>query len=218
MKLRHLPLIAILAGGSLALGAQETHFGVGLNLSIPTGGLSSTTYAPTAWGDGTVSAPTETFDMGVGAQFYLSVPADSKLAFRFQFSGQSEDGTNSAPGEVDLDIRHTIYSLGAGVEVFPGSGSAYRHKGTYLLAGLSADFETIDRSLGDSYYGWAPSTTTSKSRLGGEIGVGHSFSIDAGWRYTLEATYHKTLTGVDTTNGNMWPSADFVKVSFGVVF
>ena len=39
----------------------------------------------------------------------------------------------------------------------------------------------------------------------------------AGTRFTLEATYHKSLTGNDATQGDP-PSTDFVRVSFGWVF
>ena len=59
--------------------------------------------------------------------------------------------------------------------------------------------------------------TTRKSRLGGSLGIGHSFGYDAGLRFTMEATFHKTLTNHDVDAGDP-PSTDFVKLGFGFVF
>ncbi len=53
--------------------------------------------------------------------------------------------------------------------------------------------------------------------MGGSLGFGHSFGYDAGLRFTLEATYHKTLTSHDVDAGDP-PATDFVKVGFGFVF
>jgi len=49
------------------------------------------------------------------------------------------------------------------------------------------------------------------------VGIGHSFGYDAGMRFNLEATFHKTLTGNDVGAGDP-PSTDFVKLGFGWVF
>jgi hypothetical protein len=81
--------------------------------------------------------------------------------------------------------------------------------------GLSADFEQFDRSFGDPRYDYT--NTTRKSRMGGSIGIGHSFGYDAGARFTMEATFHKTLTAHDVEAGDP-PPTDFVKVGFGFVF
>jgi hypothetical protein len=88
------------------------------------------------------------------------------------------------------------------------------------VAGLSVDFEQFDRSFGDlnsSYYNNYNVDTTRKSRLGASGGIGHSFGYDAGMRFTLEATFHKTLTGNDVNAGDP-PSTDYVKLGFGFVF
>ena len=47
-------------------------------------------------------------------------------------------------------------------------------------------------------------------------GFGHSFRYSGRGRWTLEAAYHKTLSGVDTANG--FPPADYVRLSVGMVF
>ena len=107
-----------------------------------------------------------------------------------------------------------MFNLGGDLQFFP-QGTAFRHRGLYFVAGLSADFEQFDRSFGDPQYDYTD--TTRKSRLGGSIGIGHSFGYDAGMRFTMEATFHKTLTGNDVSAGDP-PSTDFVKVGFGFVF
>ena len=44
-----------------------------------------------------------------------------------------------------------------------------------------------------------------------------SVGADAGLRFTMEATFHKTLTTHDVDAGDP-PSTDFVKLGFGFVF
>ncbi len=80
---------------------------------------------------------------------------------------------------------------------------------------MSADFERFDRSFGTPNVDFTD--TTRKSRLGGTVGLGHSFGVDALGRFTMEAAYHKTLTGNSSSAGDP-PSTDFVKVSLGWVF
>lgn len=95
--------------------------------------------------------------------------------------------------------------------------SAFRHRGLFFLVGVAADFERFERSFDDLDSEWASIDTVRKSRLGGNIGLGHTFGYDAGTRFTFEATYHKTLTGNDAAKGDP-PSTDFVRISFGWVF
>ena len=204
----------ILASGS-ALKAQSPHYGFSLNLTVPTGGFASTTYAPYIDSFNNLVPPQkETYDVGLGGTFTVSFPTDRNLAIRLNLSGSSEDGVNRASGYSDINLRHSIFSLGGDLQIFP-QGTAFRHRGVYFIAGLSADFERFDRSFGDPQFDYT--NTTSKSRLGGSVGIGHSFGYDAGMRFTMEATFHKTLTGNDAGAGDP-PSTDFVKLGFGFVF
>lgn len=223
--MRHLPSMLILPlvlASGVALRAQSPHMGFTLNLLIPTGDFGSKTYpsyySPSA---GYVIPPQkEAYDVGLGGSFTVSFPVDRNLAIRLNLSGSAENGTNRAQGESTINLRHSQFNLGGDLQIFP-QGTAFRHRGLYFVAGLSADFEQFDRSFGDLnsdyYFNNYNVDTTRKSRLGGSLGIGHSFGHDAGMRFTLEATFHKTLTGHDVDAGNP-PSSDFVKVGFGFVF
>jgi hypothetical protein len=211
-----LPLF--LAAGS-TLRAQSPHMGFSLNMTIPTGGFASTTYPAYSYLDylnnpQVVPPQKETYDLGLGGSFTVSFPMDRNLAIRLNLSGSSENGINRAQGQSDINLQHSIFSLGGDLQIFP-QGTAFRHRGLYFIAGLSADFERFDRSFGDPQYD--ATNTTNKSRLGGSLGLGHTFGYDAGMRFTLEATFHKTLTAHDVDAGDP-PSTDFVKVGFGFVF
>lgn len=210
-----LVLPMVLASGSV-LKAQSPHMGFSLNLTFPTGEFASTTY-PSYFSNSAgrvIPIQKETYDVGLGGSFTVSFPMDRNLAIRLNMSGSAEDGANRAPGETTINLRHSIFSLGGDMQIFPG-GTAFRHRGLYFVAGLSADFEQFDRSFGDPQFDYTD--TTHKSRLGATAGIGHSFGYDAGMRFTLEATFHKTITGNDVNAGNP-PSTDFVKVGFGFVF
>ena len=208
-----LPLI--LASGS-ALKAQNPHMGFSLNLLLPSGDFASKTYpsyfSPSA--GRTIPPQKETYDVGLGGSFTVSFPMDRALAIRLNLSGSGESGTNRAPGETTINLHHSMFSVGGDLQIFP-QGTAYRHRGLYFVAGLSADFEQFDRSFGDPLYDYTD--TTRKSRLGGTLGIGHSFGYDSGTRFTMEATFHKTLNANDVSAGNP-PSTDFVKLGFGFVF
>jgi hypothetical protein len=208
-----LPLILI--SGS-ALKAQSPHMGFSLNMTVPTGGFASTTY-PAYFNafNNLVPPQKETYDVGLGGSFTVSFPTDRNLAIRLNLSGSSENGVNRASGYPNINLQHSMYSLGGDLQIFP-QGTAFRHRGLYFVAGLSADFERFDGSYG-SDPAYNPDYTNNKSRLGGSLGIGHSFGYDAGMRFTLEATFHKTLTGNDVGAGDP-PSTDFVKVGFGFVF
>jgi hypothetical protein len=204
-----LPLI--LASGP-ALKAQNPHMGFSLNLTLPTGEFASKSYP------NLLPPEKETYDAGLGGSFTVSFPVDRSLAIRLNLSGSAEDGRNTtpnSPGSGTINLRHSMFSIGGDLQLFP-QGTAFRHRGLYFITGLSADFEKFEGSLGGdpTYY---PDYSASKSRLGGSIGLGHSFGYDSGMRFTMEATFHKTLTGKDSSAGDP-PSTDFVKLGFGLVF
>jgi hypothetical protein len=209
-------LLPLLLASGGALRAQSPHIGFSLNLLFPTGEFASKTYpayfSPSA--GYTIPPQKETYDVGLGGSFTVSFPVDRSLAIRLNLSGSAENGTNRAPGETTINLRHSQFNLGGDLQIFP-DGTAFRHRGLYFVVGLSADFEQFDRSFGDPLYDYTD--TTRKSRMGGSIGLGHSFGYDAGARFTLEATFHKTLTAHDVEAGDP-PATDFVKVGFGFVF
>ena len=208
--------LPLLLGAAPALRAQQAHLGFSVNLMVPTGDFASqgypAYYSPSA--GRVIPAQKESYDVGLGGSFTASFPMDRTLALRLNLSASSASGTNRAPGETTINLRHSMVNLGGDLQIFP-NGTAYRHRGLYFLAGLSADFERFDRSFGDPT--WDYTDTTNKSRLGATAGIGHTFGYDASSRFTLEASFHKTLTGNDISGGNP-PSTDFLKVSFGWVF
>lgn len=206
---KRLQSLLLLPALATVLSAQEPRFGLGLNLVIPAGGFRSTAYGPTT---ALPYGQEEGYDIGLGAQFTLSFPLDARTAVRLNLSGHSARGTNTAPGFESLTLEHGMFSLGAEMQFF--SGSAYRHRGAYLLAGVSADFESFSRGYVDDYT-W--DQTTRKGRFGGTLGVGRTFGYDSGLRYTMELVYHKTLSG-DDRNRQEPPSTDFLRISFGWVF
>lgn len=190
------------------LQAQEAHVGFGLNLGFPTGGFRNTTYANT---NGTA---TEGYDVGLGGQFTVSVPVAPMAAIRFNLNGMTTNGSITQPNDDKINLQHSILSVGGDFQVFM-SGSALRHRGSYLILGLAADFERFDRSFGDPNVDYT--VTERKSRAGGNLGFGHSFGMGGGMRFTLETTFHKTLTGNNEDRYEP-PSTDFVRVGFGWVF
>jgi len=188
--------------------------GFGLNLSIPTGEFRNQNYPALPpvverW----QSAQNEGYDLGLGAQFTLSFPLEPSFAIRLNLNGQVTNGTNTAAGFDRINLQHSIFSLGGDLQMFV-NGSANRHRGTFFIAGIAADFERFDRSYGDPNYDSV--ATERKSRMGGNFGLGHSFGF-AGTRFTLETTFHKTLSGNDAAKMEP-PSSDFVRMSFGWVF
>ncbi len=208
-----LPLI--LAPGP-TLMAQASHMGFSLNLLAPTGEFADSTYpAYYSFSRGRlIPAQKESYDVGLGGSLTFSFPMDRNFAVRLNFTGSATNGANRAPGEDTINLRHSLFSVGGDLQLFP-QGTAFRHRGLYFVAGLSADFERFDRSFGDPNYD--STDTTHKGRLGATGGIGHSFGFDSGRRFTLEATFHKTITGNDVSAGNP-PSTDFVKLGFGFVF
>jgi hypothetical protein len=214
--MRPLALSAVFLAGSM-LSAQTPHFGASLNLNIPMGEFASHTLAPTA----DFGLPQKvTYDVGLGGQFTASFPVDPKLAFRLEVFGQSESGRQHADGYSDLNLRHQIIGVGAEMQIFLGDGNANRYRGLYLVAGISADFERFDTTYEYRDYGyWYTDTvdSNSKSRMGLLVGVGHAFGYGGGPRFTMEAVYHKSLTGTSTSAGDP-PSTDFLRLGFGFMF
>ena len=211
--------LPLLLGSGPLLQAQTPHMGFSLNLIFPTGDFASKSYPPYFDPTAGYVIPTqkETYDVGLGGSFTVSFPMDRTVALRLNLSAASTNGTNRAPGERTINLRHSQFNLGGELQIFP-QGTAFRHRGFYVLAGLSADFEQFDRSFGDPQYDFYYNTdTTRKSRLGATGGFGHTFGYDAGMRFTLEATFHKTLTSNDVNAGDP-PSTDYVKLGFGFVF
>jgi hypothetical protein len=213
-----IPLILLLSGSLLR--AQSPHYGFSLNVTVPTGAFNGTTY-PAGTSPFTQSGPLdvpqrETYDVGLGGSFTASFPVDRTLAIRLNVGYTSETGTNSAPGYSSLSLQHSMFNVGGDLQIFP-QGGAYRHRGLYFLAGLSADFEQFSYSSSGADPAYYPDGSASKSRLGGTIGIGNTFGYDSGMRFTMEASFHKTLTGNNVNAGDP-PSTDFVKLGFGVIF
>ncbi len=217
MKNIKLSALALVFGACTGLMAQDPHVGFGISVGFPTGDFRSKTYPANT----TVTSPqNEGYDLGLGGQFTVSFPVDPSIAFRLNFNAMSTNGTNTARGYDDIKLKHELFGIGGEMQFFL-NGGAFRHKGTYLLLGASADFERFDRSNSDfnssDWWGDSTTDTTRKSRLGGTAGIGHSFGYDSGTRFNLEVAFHKTLTGNDATKLEP-PSSDFMKVSFGWVF
>lgn len=211
MKKVTLSGLALLVFLGAPLAAQDTRFGLTLNLGVPTGAFAGTDYPADAY----VASPThETYNAGLGATFTMSFPVDKATAFRLSLGGQSFTGRATAPGYESLNLQHQMFSLGGEAQFFPGEGSAYRQSGTYFLVGASVDFERFDASYWDpNYY---PTDTLNKTRMGGIVGIGHTFRRGVGLRYLVEGAYHKTLTQHDTAAGDP-PASDFFRFSFGII-
>jgi hypothetical protein len=208
-------LVPLLVAGA-SLGAQTPRMGFSLNLTFPTGDFASTTYPAyvSSYSGHLIPPQKESYDVGYGGSFTMSWPMDRHLAFRMIVSASTEDGTNRAAGESTLTLRHTMASFGGDFQIFP-QGGALQHRGLYLVGGLSADSERFERGYGDLT--WGALDATHRSRLGANAGLGHAFGYGAGTRFTLEATFHKTLTAHDVVAGDP-PSSDFTKVAFGWIF
>ncbi|MDR3669624.1 MAG: outer membrane beta-barrel protein [Holophaga sp.] len=202
---------------AVPLAAQDPHFGLGLSLSIPVGGFNSTDYGPS----GSQGSPSnEGYDTTLGGQFTVSFPVAQQLAVRLDIYGQSTTGEDTAPGLVTYNLRHQLFSLGGEAQYFLGTGDAYRHRGAYVVGGLSMDLENFKSSYGDpDWFGYS----VNKTRLGGLVGAGYSFRPFGRWRTNAEVAFHKTLTGdatstQPTSDSPGTPPADFFRLTYGVVF
>jgi len=204
-----IPTAITLALAAVPLAAQEPHYGLGIVLGVPTGALNSAGYP-----DGQI----EGYNSGLGVQFTVSWPVDRSLALRLNVGGVTFDGTGSATGQANWNVEDSLISVGGEAEVFLGDGSAQRHLGTYLIGGLSLDMERFSASDYDPAY--FASSEVTKNRLAATVGIGHTFRSYGRYRWSMEAVYHKTLTGTDANDysGVGFPAADFVKLYVGFGF
>jgi hypothetical protein len=218
MRRTLLPALAMILALPAAAQAQSPHFGVALNLLVPTGEFNQSElhYVHPTGGPSTIK---EGYDTGLGAQFWVSLPVNRTVAFRFNLSGSSNDGSYDDPNYPRYNARQTMFSIGTELQLFLQEG-AFSHKGSYLYGGIAADFERFDLGYGDLnsngyYYNSDIVDTTRKTRLGGNFGFGHSFGYAGGVRFNMEVGYHATLQ--DRKAGDP-PKSDSVKIGFGIVF
>ncbi|MCL1908363.1 MAG: outer membrane beta-barrel protein [Holophagaceae bacterium] len=215
MKSLHGIALMFVAMGSLQ--AQSPNFGLQIRLGAPIGELREKIYPPNY----DLSAEQiEGYDIGLGLQFTMSFPLHQKFAFRAGIGGMSTRGTNTASGYDTIFLRHNMFSLSGELQLF--LQDAYRHQGTFLTVGISGNFERFERSFEDnwsySHYWYYPeSDVTRKSRLGGIIGIGHTFYGHSNLNFTTELSYHHTLTNSNINRGEP-PSANFFNISFGLIF
>ena len=216
MKNMILPGTALVLLLGAPLQAQDNHYGLSINLAVPTGALAGTNYP----GDASQGSPSsrDTYDVGGGAEFTMSFPVDKAFALRLSLGGQSFTGTSKVSGYA-FNLTEQLFSVGAQAQFFLAGGNAYRQSGTYLLAGAALDFERFDFDSHDGSY-WNSddysSDTLNKTRVGAVVGIGHSFRPAGGMRWFMEGAFHKTLTQTSTAAGDP-PAADFVRFSFGVI-
>lgn len=207
--------ILLLPAAAVPLAAQTPNLGVAVNVCVPTGGFNNTNYA-----DGS----SEGYDTNLGAQFTLSFPVDRNFALRLNVGGVTFTGDGNLAGmdyrdptaTVHGNLQDSMWSVGGEAQLFFADGNAMRHVGSYFIGGLSLDFERFSWSQFNdpNFY---PDAVTNKTRLGADVGFGHSFRGVGRWRWTLEGVYHTTLTNADTNAGDP-PASSFVKVSVGMIF
>jgi hypothetical protein len=208
-------VIALALALGAPLAAQEANFGLGLSLSFPTGAFHSTNYAPS----GGVTVPSnESYDTTVGGEFTVSFPVQPNFAWRLDIYAQGTSGEDTAPGYASYDLRHTLFSLGGEAQWFLADGDAYRHRGTFLLAGASMDLERF--TLDYDYPYWT-SYSVNKTRAGGLLGWGYAFRPYRGWHSDVEVAYHKTLDPGSTAYNfptPPTPAADFLRLTYAIIF
>ena len=199
--------LALAAG--IPLAAQDVNLGLGIMVGLPTGALDSTSYPDGA---------TEAYSSGLGAKFTASWPVAHALAVRLNVSGITFNGTGSAPQTYNWNVQDSMFSVGGEAEYFLPDGSAERHLGTYLVGGLHSSFERFSASNYDP--GFYPATTLEKTRLAATAGLGHTFRAYRRTRWSLEAVYHKTLTGTSSNDAALvgFPASDYVELYTGFVF
>jgi len=198
------------------LQAQSYNFGLAFNIGAPLGEFREKTYPATL---DVLAKQAEGYDIGYGGELTMSIPIQKNLAFRVGLGGMTTKGTNTANGYDTIYLRHNMFFLSAEAQVF--FDDAYNHSGTYLAFGISSDFERFERAFDDDWDYWdyyhSERDVTRKSRMGGTIGIGHTFYRGNGINFTTELSYHLTLTSKDINRGE--PHAvDFLKIRFGLVF
>ena len=209
------PVFAIvLALASIGLvQAQSPNWGLVFNLGVPMGDFREKIY------ETTIDLPVkqvEGYDIGAGGQLTVSFPLQKKLALRVGLGGLSTKGTNTASGYDTIYLRHSMFSLSGELQIF--FDDARRHTGTYLTTGYSSDFERFERSFVDDWnYRYSEIDVTRKNRMGGTIGIGHTFYNQYGRNFTTELSYHVTFTNKDLNRREPY-ATDCLKISFGLVF
>jgi hypothetical protein len=215
-KMRYIPCIALALASFATAQAQSPNAAISLGITIPTGEFREKIYAP--WGEVTTNQ-IEGYDVGVVGAFSLSFPMSRTVALRTGIGFISSRGTSTALGYETLFLRHSNVMLSAELQLF--TKNAYQHAGTYTFAGFSTNFERFERAYDDnwdsSYWYGSEVDVTRKNRLGGTIGIGHTFFSNTGFNFVTEWSYNTTLTGKDPYRSDP-PAADFVKISFGMVF
>jgi len=200
---------------SLPALAQSPRFGMNLNLLVPTGEFLETIHPASP--NGTARSK-EGFDApGLEMHLWVSYPLNRVVALRPGFSFTGIIGTYDDPGVAHFDTRQYTTSLRADVLVFP-RGGALGLRGTYLFVGVAEDFERFERGhdAHDYYNDLSVLSTVRRNRLGGNIGLGHSFgdsSVGSG-RWNWEVGYHTTLRG---RNPGDPPRTSEFKIGIGFV-
>jgi hypothetical protein len=197
------------------LQAQSPNFGLSVLMSIPSGRFAETKYNEII--DDMPAIATEGYDVGIGGQFTMSFPLQKTLAFRAGIGGMTSRGTSAVPGHETIFLRHTLFNLSGEFQIF--FDDAYRHRGTYAIAGISGDFERFERSFEDrwdDFFSYSDVDVTRKSRLGGILGMGHTF-YGSSVKFTAEVAYHATLTNKDFNLGEPI-GTDFIRISLGWIF
>jgi hypothetical protein len=212
-KMRYIPCIALALASFASAQAQSPNAALTIGFTIPTGEFREKIY----WPRNDVDAnQVEGYDVGVGGGFSLSFPMNRNMALRTGIGFVSSKGTNTAPGYETIFLRHNNVMLTGELQFF--TKNAFQHSGTYIVAGISGNFERFERSFDDNWdYSWSEKDVSRTNRLGGIIGIGHTFYSGSGLNFVTELSYHTTLTGKDLYRDEP-PAANFVKVSFGMVF
>jgi hypothetical protein len=216
--MRPIPCIALVLASVAFAQAQSPNGALSLSVSLPVGEFAEKTYGPT---NNVNAKQTEGYDGGIGGQFTMSFPLSRNAAFRAGLGFNSSRGTNTAPGYDTVYLRHSMFSLTSELQIF--TQNAYQHKGSYIVAGISSNFERFERSFDDFwdddyYYSYGIERDVErKTRLGGIIGFGHTFFTGSGINFVTEISYHTTLTKKDFYRDDP-PATDFIKITFGLVF
>jgi hypothetical protein len=204
--------------------AQGAYMGVALTYATPQGAFSHSSFpANPASGyltilPGTGFMPTvlqgtpatsQDYNAGLGLQVTWSVPVDRTWAIRADASMRTFSGSATAPKYPSVGLRAGLATFGCDALAFFGDGNAFQYQGSYLFGGLSMDIGMYSSAYMD------PWDSGSSTRVGATMGIGHSFKVSDYRRYTLEASYHTTLSGTGATSP---PSSDLFSISVGMIF
>jgi hypothetical protein len=211
-KMRYIPCIALALASFASAQAQSPNAALTIGFTIPTGEFREKIYLPTPDED---FFKKEGYDVGFGCGFSLSFPMNLNMALRTGIGFVSSGGTNTAPGYETIFLRHNNVMLTGELQFF--TKNAYRHAGTYFVAGISGNFERFERSFDKNWDSWSEKDVDRTSRLGGIVGIGHTFYSNGGLNFVTELSFHTTLTGKDFYREEP-PAANYIKISFGMAF